>query len=710
VTGAGTLRSDAGGTIVGNGGSVPHLSVPSATINGALSSPDATLAGATFNGSGTFTVPSGGHAEMGSVVLNDTYTLLNNGSLTSTCGFASLAGSSRIDNFGTTDLTSNVGCGSSASITGATGQFVNEPGGVLNMSATSFVDMSNVILHNNGQVNASSTDAYINPTATDTGSYNIVSGHLNNFGSITLTPGTVTGAGLLQTSSGTLTGAGGNVPHLNANGGIITGDLSTDDVTFNGSQLTGAGRLTVNTGGHREPARRPGARQRVRPGEPRHDVRADLAASRRATTVSSTTSGPCCLGNGSQIFDNSLGQTFQLINRAPGTMTATCALTSNTVFLQRLSNSGTLETNKCDVTITPDSDLSACRGTDRVGTLKATTGQIRFDRNVTSNASTLVLGATGTFFDTSANTATALTALASNSGSLVLNRTLNTTVAMANSGTVNVVAGTFRPTSYTQSAGSTVVASGAILRGGAAGTGAVQINGGNLSGGGSIQGPLTNAAVLQPGGGGDRDGRDRQLRPDRGRHVRGHRHRRYHAGHRLLEAHRHRERRAERSAGDHHLAVVRATGGHEPADPGGRLAVGHVQQRHRGSRCPNNKYYNVVYDATGVSLVVAADPKASVGNASIAEGNAGTVDGQRGRDPGPGEHPHRQLRLHDGRPDRQRRERLRGQLGNAHLRARETRRTSRSRSTVTPSSSRTRRSWCGSATRPTAPSRQTTAS
>ena len=49
--------------------------------------------------------------------------------------------------------------------------------------------MSGVILHNNGQVNASSTDAYVNPSASDTGSYNIVSGHLNNFGSITVTPG-----------------------------------------------------------------------------------------------------------------------------------------------------------------------------------------------------------------------------------------------------------------------------------------------------------------------------------------------------------------------------------------------------------------------------------------------------------------------------------------------------------------------------------------
>ncbi len=275
------------------------------------------------------------------------------------------------------------------------------------------------------------------------------------------------------------------------------------------------------------------------------------------------------------------------------------------------------------MTVTAGSDLSAAGAMTGSGTLKATTGQIRLDRNVTSNASTLVLGATGTFFDASVGTATALTALASNSGSLILNRTLNTTVAMANSGTVNVVAGTFRPTSYTQSAGSTVVASGAILRGGAGGTGAVQINGGNLSGGGSIQGPLTNAAVLQPGGGGTAMAVTGSY--------------------------------AQTSGGTFGVTV---NGGTTPgtdfskltatanAALNGPLAITtspsydppvgtSLRILEAGSRSgtfssvtgiglPNNKYYNVVYDATGVSLVVAADPKASVGNASIAEGNAGT--------------------------------------------------------------------------------------
>ena len=249
---------------------------------------------------------------MTGATLNDTYTLLNNGSLTSTCGFASLAGTSKIDNFGTTDLTSNPGCGSSASIAGATGQVVNEPGGVLNLSATSFVDMSGVILHNNGQVNASSTDAYVNPSASDTGSYNIVSGHLNNFGEHHGDPGhRDRGRVSLQASPGTLTGAGGNVPHLNANGGVITGDLSTDDVTFNGSQLTGPGRLTVNTGGRPVcPAARCSAHGYDLENHGTMTVPSSLFAQDDNSVVDNF--GTILLGNGSQIFDNSVGQTFQL--------------------------------------------------------------------------------------------------------------------------------------------------------------------------------------------------------------------------------------------------------------------------------------------------------------------------------------------------------------------------------------------------------------
>ena len=623
VTGAGTWSSDAGQTITGNGGSVPHLSVSSGVVSGSLSSPDATLTGATFNGSGTFTVPSGGHAEVTGATLNDTYTLLNNGSLTSTCGFISLNATSKLDNVGTANLTSSPGCGSSASIGGAgTGQVVNEAGGVLNLSATTFVDLSGVTLHNNGQVNSSSTDAFVHPTALDTGSYNIVSGRLNNFGDVTVSPGTVTGAGTFVHGGGggTLTGAGGNIPHLSTSGGVVTGNLSTDDVTFNGSQLTGPGRLTVNSGGT---ASMPGGQVLSTGYDLENHGTMTVPGSLFAQDDNSIVDnfGTILLSNNSQIFDNSVGQTFQLINRATGTITATCALTTQSVFLQHLSNSGTLETNKCDVNITANSDLSAAGALTGSGTLKASTGQIRLDRSVTSNASTIVLGVTGSYFDTSAGTATALTALASNSGSLILNRTLNTTVPMANSGTVNVVAGTFRPTSYTQSAGSTVVASGAILRGGAAGTGAVQINGGNLSGGGSVQGPLTNASVVQPGGGGTAmavTGTYAQTAGGTfGVTVSGG----TTAGTDFSKL------TSTSTASLNGTLAISTSPSFDPA-PGTSLRILEAGSRSgtfssvTGIALPNNKYYNVVYDATGVSLVVAADPKATVASASVPEGNA----------------------------------------------------------------------------------------
>ena len=73
---------------------------------------------------------------------------------------------------------------------------------------------------------------------------------------------------------------------------------------------------------------------------------------------------------------------------------------------------------------------------------------------------------------------------------------------VTNAGSVTVKGGTFRPNGYTQTAGITEVTAPGILRGGAAGTGAVAINGGTLTGGGNVQGPVTNAARVAPGGNG----------------------------------------------------------------------------------------------------------------------------------------------------------------------------------------------------------------
>ena len=78
------------------------------------------------------------------------------------------------------------------------------------------------------------------------------------------------------------------------------------------------------------------------------------------------------------------------------------------------------------------------------------------------------------------------------------------TGAVTNTGAVWLKAGTFRPTTYTQTAGSTRVDAPAILKGGSAGTGAVAINGGTLTGGGTRAGAGDQRGAGAAGWGGDR--------------------------------------------------------------------------------------------------------------------------------------------------------------------------------------------------------------
>ncbi len=339
VTGAGKLSVESG-TLNGNGGSVPHLLFNGGSLSGSFSSPDSTWGSASATGSGTFTVPSGGNAEVSSAQLSNGYSFENRGTLR-VCGSMTISDTSKLDNFGTANLTTFPGCASQVSFTYSVtpGQVVNEPAAVMNMSASTYVDLSSIGFRNNGQVNSSAPDTYLVPSSTDTGSYNITAGVLHQYGgSLTVSPGTVTGAGTLDQTSGTLTGAGGNVPHLNASGGFVTGDLSSDDVKMNGAQFTGSGRLTVNPGGTATVPSSVLYNGYDLENRGTMTVASSLFAQDDNSVVDNY--GTILLGNGSAIYDNSPGATFQLINRAAGTITATCALTTHTVYLQRLSNSG----------------------------------------------------------------------------------------------------------------------------------------------------------------------------------------------------------------------------------------------------------------------------------------------------------------------------------------------------------------------------------
>ena len=220
----------------------------------------------------------------------------------------------------------------------------------------------------------------------------------------------------------------------------------------------------------------------------------------------------------------------------------------------------------------------------------------------------------------------ALPTLRTNNGTLTLSQTVNGTGPLTNTGAVWVKAGTLRPTTYTQTGGSTRVDPGATLKAGSAGTAAVNINAGSLIGGGTVQGTVSNAGVVQPGGGGSPlavTGTFTQTPGGNfGATVTG-----------------------TTTPGTDFSKLV-ASGS---ATLGGTLTIGtspslnpavgtSVRILEANSRSgtfstvvgidslPAGKYWRVVYDATGVSLLVVADPVATIDDVSVTEGNSGTTD------------------------------------------------------------------------------------
>ena len=255
------------------------------------------------------------------------------------------------------------------------------------------------------------------------------------------------------------------------------------------------------------------------------------------------------------------------------------------------------------------------RGPDHAGWLLSLPNAI-----VTNNGAITVVS--GTIQSGGANV---LPALRTNTGSLTLTPTVTLTGPLTNSGTVWLKGGTFRANTYTQSGGSTRVDPGATLKAGTTGTAAVGINAGTLLGGGTVQGVVSNGGVVQPGAAGNPltvTGSYTQASGGVfGATING-----------------------STTPGTDFSKLV--TSG--AATLSGRLSIGtapafnppvgtSVRILEAGSRSgtfstvegidslPAGKYWRVVYNATGVSLVVVADPVASVGSATTVEGNTGTT-------------------------------------------------------------------------------------
>ena len=130
------------------------------------------------------------------------------------------------------------------------------------------------------------------------------------------------------------------------------------------------------------------------------------------------------------------------------------------------------------------------------GTWNAPTGTITLPDTVSTNQATVSIGGTGQIL-ASSTAAAAFAPLATNSGSFTSGRTLTLTSAgLTNSGTLAVAGGSLVVAALTQSAGTTTVAAGATLN---AGTAQVRVNGGTLTGSGTVRGAVSGGGTVAPG-------------------------------------------------------------------------------------------------------------------------------------------------------------------------------------------------------------------
>ncbi len=204
--------------------------------------------------------------------------------------------------------------------------------------------------------------------------------------------------------------------------------------------------------------------------------------------------GTLTLGNASNLVDED-GAGNKLVNDSLGTVSFTGSTTSQTATIGvSLTNNGTLTSNKGTLGVSTLTNLNGS-GTLTGGTYTASGGVLSIPGSVVHNAATINVGASPSSISTGGNNA--LTGLTSNTGSLDLKSSLALTVALTNSGTLTVEAGTLQANSFSQTAGTTTVLSGSTLE---AGTGAsnIAINGGKLTGTGTLKGNLAGVGTIVP--------------------------------------------------------------------------------------------------------------------------------------------------------------------------------------------------------------------
>ena len=206
-------------------------------------------------------------------------------------------------------------------------------------------------------------------------------------------------------------------------------------------------------------------------------------------------SGTVTLGASSTFY--SYDGTGLIVNDAAGTFTFAGASATDTTYLEvTVTNNGTFAATLGGVDLPQLTNLA--NNVLSGGTYAGAGGTLYLPDTISSNAATLVETGGGGITNQGGNSA--LEPLTTNSGSIRVGVPITIDGTLTNSGTIHVVSGgSLQVGGFTQSGGTTTLDSGTTLQSAADGTGPIVIDGGTITGNGTVAGALTNHGTLAPG-------------------------------------------------------------------------------------------------------------------------------------------------------------------------------------------------------------------
>lgn len=454
---------------------------------------------AVLEGSGTTTLASGVNVATNGLVLDHGRRLVVKGQLThdGCYDFVYLYDGAVLQNAGRLVAASD--CGMQIYSDGTNGsKVVNDAGATFQVTqAAAATYQLTGPLENHGLVQVPSGSLVVRPSVSPNGSYDLGGGArllVAAGGTLRITPGTLSGGETVVVTGGTVSvDSGVSVASIDVQSGRLTGSPTVTTLTAApGATITGGGTVTVAASGTAAidglvidggaALRNLGTMTHV-------NCTASLQLRTGGTLVNEgiwkLPCGSTVEGDGSSgvLVRNAAGGLID--GELPGTA-------AEYDFVARTTNDGQVEMAKGRIEFRSLTNLAGGRLSG--GNYVVTGGLLEVPGDIVTNAGTIRIVPPGDLVNPVG--ARALLKLQTNSGSLNLSQLLTPQTAVTNTGTVTVTANTFKPKSYRQTAGSTVVQSGATLSA-ANGAGAIDIDGGTLSGPGRV-GSIDGAGTIRP--------------------------------------------------------------------------------------------------------------------------------------------------------------------------------------------------------------------